>query len=148
MNKCLIYIMLTSSVQVFLSHLGFTRLEDQLRAGDVEEQKGNRVRDAEAEVGLSPRGVNDPYAPYQSPGMEGDGPSIDPYQDQFSASSQHIPLVAHASPFQRADMYDEYDERKSFRDEEYDTRSALTSNRDDALSNYGSESYAPSRNMF
>jgi chitin synthase len=80
--------------------------------------------------------------------MEGDGPSTDPYQDQFSASSQHIPLVAHASPFQRADMYDEYDERKSFRDEEYDTRSALTSNREDALSNYGSESYAPSRNMF
>jgi hypothetical protein len=47
--------MLTRSVQVFLSHLEFTRFEDQLCAGDVGEQKGNRIRDAEAEAGLSPQ---------------------------------------------------------------------------------------------
>jgi chitin synthase len=121
------------------------RLEDQLRAGDSDEQKRNRIREAEAEAGLSPRGVLDPYAPYQTPG---DAPSGDPYQDQFGASSPRLPLVSHASPFQRADMYDEYEDRNSYREEEYDTRSALTSNRDDSISHYGSESYAPSRNMF
>jgi hypothetical protein len=40
MNECLIYIMLTRSIQVFLSHLGFMRLEDQLHVGDVDEQRG------------------------------------------------------------------------------------------------------------
>jgi chitin synthase len=45
-------------------------------------------------------------------------------------------------------MYDEYDEWKSFRDNDFNAHSALTSNRDDTTSNYGSEAYAPSRNMF
>ncbi|KAF9235745.1 P-loop containing nucleoside triphosphate hydrolase protein [Melanogaster broomeanus] len=59
------------------------------------------------------------------------------------------PLVSNASPFQRADLYDdEYDERKSFRSDDFDARSRLTSNRDESNSNYGTESYAPSRNMF
>ncbi|KAF9237204.1 hypothetical protein BU15DRAFT_63271, partial [Melanogaster broomeanus] len=47
----------------------------------------------------------------------------------------------HASPH-------EYDERKTFRSEDFDARSRLTSNRDESNSNYGTESYAPSRNMF
>lgn len=87
----------------------------------------------------------DPYAPYPSPGGEGE-PSSNPYED-FTLSSAALPLVSHASPFQRADMYEDYDERKSFRDDD-DARSALTSNRDDSVSQYGSEAYAPSRNMF
>ena len=46
-------------------------------------------------------------------------------------------------------MYDDYDERKSFRSDDFDGRSAYTSQRDDgSVSNFGTESYAPSRNMF
>nr|AZQ26801.1 putative chitin synthase 4 [Ganoderma lucidum]QDK64613.1 chitin synthase [Ganoderma lucidum] len=132
---------------VFLSQAAFHRLEDDLRSKDTEEQKRNRIRDAEAEAGLDPRGLSDPYAPYQVPGAE--SPYQADFADPFNQSSQALPLVANASPFQRADMYDDYDERKSFRSDDFDGRSAYTSHRDDgSVSNFGTESYAPSRNMF
>lgn len=133
---------------MFLSQRAFHLLEDQLRSRDVEEQKRNRIRDAEAEAGLDPRGMADPYAPYRSPGEELDV-NWGAYSDNANGSSQALPLVANASPFQRADLYDDdYDENKSLRSEEFDGRSRFTSNRDDSVSNFGSESYAPSRNMF
>lgn len=134
-----------------MSHVAFHTFEDQLRSQDVEEQKRNRIRDAEAEAGLDPRGIADPYAPYLSPGLE--APDASPwaggYSDAYNASNQALPLVSNASPFQRADLYDDdFDENKSLRSEDYDGRSRLTSQRDDTMSNFGSESYAPSRNMF
>ncbi|KAL0060142.1 hypothetical protein AAF712_013068 [Marasmius tenuissimus] len=136
--------------QVYLSQAAFHLLEDQLRSRDVEEQKRNRLRDAEAEAGLGPRALADPYAPYHSPGLdaaEGDDPWAAGYGDAFNPSSQQLPLVSNASPFIRADQYDdEYDENRSLRSE--DDRSRMTSQRDDSASNFGSESYAPSRNMF
>jgi len=55
--------------------------------------------------------------------------------------------MEHASPFQRADMYGYYDENRSVLSEDFDARSRLTSNRDETIS-VGTESYAPSRNMF
>ncbi|KAF8064853.1 glycosyltransferase family 2 protein [Lyophyllum atratum] len=139
--------------KVFLSHLAFHTFEDHIRSRDTEEQKRNRIRDAEAEAGLNPRGVADPYAPYLSPGLEGGEISPTPwaggYGEPDNSSNQALPLVANASPFQRAEMYeDEYDETKSLRSEDYDGRSRFTSQRDDTQSNFGSESYAPSRNMF
>ena len=130
-----------------MSHVALHRLEDDLRGKDTEEQKRNRMREAEAEAGLDPRGLSDPYAPYSSPGQE--GPYEGGYNDPFGQSSQALPLVANASPFQRAGMYDDHEEHKSAYSEDYDVRSALTSHRDDASeSNFGTESYAPSRNMF
>ena len=45
-------------------------------------------------------------------------------------------------------MYDEYDERKSLRSDDYDERSAYTSHRDIRRPSGYTESYAPSRNMF
>ncbi|KAF8836252.1 glycosyltransferase family 2 protein [Paxillus ammoniavirescens] len=140
--------MVLGQYKVFLSQVAFHSLEDRIRTLDVEEQKRNRLRDAEAEAGLDVRSIGDPYAPYSSPGLAGDDAA---YADPFNqASSQaHVPLVGNASQFQRGDLYDdEYDERKSFRSDDFDTRSRLTSNRDDSNSNYGTESYAPSRNMF
>ncbi|KAG7096112.1 hypothetical protein E1B28_006786 [Marasmius oreades] len=137
--------------QVYLSQTAFHLLEDQLRSRDVEEQKRNRLRDAEAEAGLGPRGLADPYAPYHSPGLENDGddPWAAGYGDNLNASSQQLPLVSNASPFLRADQYDdEYDENRSLRSDDFDGRSRLTSQRDDSISQFGSESYAPSRNMF
>ncbi|KXN87631.1 Chitin synthase 8 [Leucoagaricus sp. SymC.cos] len=136
--------------KVFLSQKAFHLFEDQLRSRDVEEQKRNKIRDAEAEAGLDPRGMADPYAPYRSPGEEID-PGWGGYSDNLNGSTQALPLVANASPFQRADLYNDegdYDENKSLRSEDYDGRSRFTSNRDDSVSNFGSESYAPSRNMF
>ncbi|KNZ82292.1 Chitin synthase 8 [Termitomyces sp. J132] len=139
--------------KVFLSHLAFHTFEDQVRSHDVEEQKRNRLRDAEADAGLNSRGINDPYAPYLTPGMEPGEVSPVPwggYNEQDNVSNQALPLVNNASPFQRADIYDEYEENKSLRSEDFDGRSPFTSQRDhdDSMTNYGSESYAPSRNMF
>ncbi|EJD51949.1 glycosyltransferase family 2 protein [Auricularia subglabra TFB-10046 SS5] len=132
--------------KVFLSHAAFHKFEDRLRATDVEEQKRNRLREMEAEAGLDPRGLSDPYAPYATPGGEHTPSSPLTYGDPFGQSSQALPLVAHAQPFQRADLYDDYD-GKSFRSDD-DGQSRYTSHRDDTNSNFGTESYAPSRNMF
>lgn len=107
--------------------------------------KRNRLRDAEAEAGLSPSGLSDPYAPYHDPASS---PMVHGYSDALNASSQALPLVANAA-FQRADLYnDEFDEQRSLHSEDYDGRSQLTSHREETSSNFGSESYAPSRNMF
>jgi chitin synthase len=65
------------------------------------------------------------------------------------ASKEALPLVANASPFQRADLYeDELEGPDSIQSGEFDRRSRFTSHRDDSVSNFGTESYAPSRNMF
>lgn len=134
---------------MFLTHDAFHILEDYLRANDVEEMKRNRMRDAEAEAGLDPRGTADPYAPYSTPGSEGPSSPGGAYTDAFNQSNLALPLVSNASPFMRAGMYsEEYDERKSLHSEEYDGRSQFTSHRDESTSNFGTESYAPSRNMF
>ncbi|KAG1890740.1 uncharacterized protein F5891DRAFT_1212508 [Suillus fuscotomentosus] len=51
-----------------------------------------------------------------------------PFVSAFSDPA--LPLVSNASPFQRADVHDdEYDERKSFRSDDFDNRSRLTRNR-------------------
>ncbi|KAL5497865.1 hypothetical protein ACEPAH_2796 [Sanghuangporus vaninii] len=135
------------SYKVFLSHRAFHKLEDRLRAEDVEEQKRNRLRDAEAEAGLDMRS-EDPFGPYSNHGHgdSGDMPTMGAFNDPFGQSNQQLPLVQNASPFMRADMYnDDYDDRS----DDLDAKSRLTSNRDDSMSNLnGSESYAPSRNMF
>ncbi|KAF9232203.1 P-loop containing nucleoside triphosphate hydrolase protein [Melanogaster broomeanus] len=115
--------------KVFLSQAAFHSLEDHIRSLDVEEQKRNRLRDAEAEAGVDVRSIGDPYAPYPSPGFPGeDSPYVDAFNQE--SSQARVPL------------------RKTFRSEDFDARSRLTSNRDESNSNYGTESYAPSRNMF
>ncbi|KIM80662.1 glycosyltransferase family 2 protein [Piloderma croceum F 1598] len=139
--------------KVFLSQAAFHGLEDHLRSSDTEEQKRNRMRDAEAAAGVERRENNDPYSPYSPQPMSGVQPSEEsPFGAQFGEndqSNQVLPLVANASPFQRADLYDDdYEDHKSFRSEDYDGRSRYTTHREDSISNFGTESYAPSRNMF
>ncbi|KZV71243.1 glycosyltransferase family 2 protein [Peniophora sp. CONT] len=134
--------------KVFLSQRAFHTLEDFLRARDTEEQRRNRMREAELEGGL---GNSDPYAPYADPEAPNEPytpHSADPYGAGFGASSsQVLPLMDHASPFQRADMYGDYDGRGSADD--FDARSRLTSARDgEETMSIATESYAPSRNMF
>ena len=132
-----------------MSQAAFHKLEDRLRTDDVEEQKRNRIRSAEAEAGLDPRGISDPYGPYSM--LDDTSPPIGAagYNDPFAQSNQALPLVANASPFQRADLYhDDFEERRSMRSDDFDGKSRFTSHREESLSNFGSESYAPSRNMF
>jgi chitin synthase len=134
-----------------LSQAAFHKFEDHLRSQDGEEQKRNRLRDAEAEAGLSPRGIGDPYAPYPSPNIDGEASSPwgAGYGDAFNASNQALPLVSNASSFQRADLYDDdHLEHKSLRSDDFDAHSRFISQREESMSNFGSESYAPSRNMF
>ncbi|KAF8438194.1 hypothetical protein L210DRAFT_3647176 [Boletus edulis BED1] len=131
-------IVLGQYYKVFLSQAAFHSLEDRLRSLDVGEQKRNRLRNVEAEAGLDVRSIGDPTPP-------------DDYADPYNqiSSQAHVPLVANASPFQRGNLYeDDYEDRKSFRSDDFDNRSRLTSNQEETNSNYGSESYAPSRNMF
>lgn len=132
---------------MFLSQAAFHKFEDILRSKDVEEQKRNRIREAEAEAGLNARG--DPYGPYPST-PDAEAPWQAGYGENYNSSNQALPLVANASPFQRGNMYDdEYAENRSVADsDDFDGRSRFTSQRDDSASNFGSESYAPSRNMF
>ncbi|KAG8881835.1 hypothetical protein FRB98_004105 [Tulasnella sp. 332] len=135
------------SFKVFLSQLAFHKFEDHLRANDVEEQKRNRFRDAEIEAGMEPR-THDPYGPYGQGGGNASSPQTGGYNDPFGQSNQALPLVANAQPFQRGgamDYDDEYDDRKSFRTDDYE---GSRYGHQDTQSNIGSESYAPSRNMF
>ncbi|KAJ7443234.1 hypothetical protein B0H11DRAFT_2345473 [Mycena galericulata] len=85
--------------KVYLLQKAFHRLEDELWAANTEEQKRNRMRDAEVEGGL--RIYNDPYAPYSSPQLDSEG-RREP-QRALGDSYAALPLIAHASPFQRAD---------------------------------------------
>jgi chitin synthase len=126
-----------------LSHAAFHKLEDPLRAGDIEEQKRNRLREMEAEAGFEPRSA-DPYAPYPSPGMEPNSPYYG--GDTFGQSSQQLPLVSNAqgAPLMGAAQASYmYDDDKSFRSEDRGGTG------EDAMSmSVGSESYAPSRQLF
>lgn len=122
-----------------------------MRSRDVEEVKRNRIRAAEAEAGLDPRNIMDPYAPYSSPGMDHERSpgGLENEDNPFTMSSAALPLVSNASPFQRADQYDDdaFGELRSLKSGAYDNRSRYDTH-DDDVSNYGTESYAPSRNMF
>ena len=82
------------------------------------------------------QGPANPYAPYRGPESEHERqtPYLDAHGETFNQSDQALPLIANASPFQRADMPNDYDERQSLRSDEFDGRSRLTSTRDDTMS--------------
>lgn len=123
-----------------MSHTAFHKLENPLRAGDIEEQKRNRMREMEAGAGFEPRAA-DPYAPYPSPSMEPNSPYYG--GDTFGQSSQQLPLVSNAqgAPLMPPQASYMYDDDKSFRSDDQGG--------DDAMSmSVGSESYAPSRQLF
>jgi chitin synthase len=96
---------------------------------------------------LDHRGGSDPYAPYHAPSGESAGPWNEGYGD-YNNSNAALPLVSNATPFQRPDLYEDDFENKSNQSEDYDARSRFTSKHDDTNSRFGSEMYAPSRNMF
>ncbi|KAF8313908.1 chitin synthase-domain-containing protein [Cantharellus anzutake] len=136
--------------KVFLSQVAFHKMEDYLRANDAEEQKRNRLRVAEAQAGLLDVRT-DEYGPYgHGPdGEDGDRSPVTGYNDPFGNSSQVLPLVSNAQgqPFVGRALYGDDDDGRSLQSDDFDQHSRITSGQEDA-SNYGSESYAPSRNMF
>ena len=123
-----------------MSQAAFHMLEDRLRAADVDKEC-NRLREAKVEAGLDvcQENASDPSVSYLSPSIAGgeDTGFGTTYGDQAL-------LVSWGSSF-----HCEYeDEDKSMWSNDFDYHSHLTSDRDDSNSNYGTKSYAPSRNMF
>ena len=134
-------------------------LEDRLRVDDIEETKRNREIDqAGRGAGLSPGdgGENDPFSPYRSSRYDPNSPMQSPFlgsNPNFgNLSSAALPLVANAQgQGQRRDRDDESEyDRKTMRsdDDQNYAQSRFTSHYDDSTSNFGTEAYAPSRNMF
>jgi chitin synthase len=150
--------------KVFLSQRALRALEDKLRVKEGGDRAG---RDAAMAVGDAStvhghgggEGGADPYSPYRGQAGE-DGyfnsgrdlgtPGYGGF-DQYNGSNQRLPLVSNASPF---NGYDEEgaDGWRGGRteDDSYENRSRFggRARDDESVSNFGSESYAPSRNMF
>ena len=76
-------------------------------------------------------------------------PNTPGYDTMGNGSNQQLPLVANASPFSKGGQ-GAYDEEYGGRSEEYydDGSRRFRGAETDSVSNFGSESYAPSRNMF
>ncbi|KZT54073.1 glycosyltransferase family 2 protein [Calocera cornea HHB12733] len=131
--------------KVFLSHVAFHFLENHLRATDADEQKRNRMREVEREEMERP--AFDPFAPYTSPDTE-EPESAGIYSNPYSArTSSSAPLVLNAAPFRGHTLEDgTTDDGRSYRSgTEFDTRSRMTSQKDEVMS---VTSYAPTHNMF
>ena len=141
--------------QVFLTQRAFHKFEDHLRSTDTEEQKRNRLREMEEGAGIA--AAYDPFALF--PSSMGDDPNEEKspfassnnpygggaYGNIFGQSSQAaLPLVQNAQPFTRADQYDDFDDQKSLRSDDFDAQSRVTHDVGSVIT----ESYAPSRNMF
>jgi len=94
---------------------------------------------------------NDPFSPYRSSAYD-NSPANSPFlrsDTNFgNLSSAALPLVANAQQQRRDyDLDSEYDRRTVRSEDEY-AQSRFTSHYDDSNSNFGTEAYAPSRNMF
>ncbi|WWC67634.1 uncharacterized protein I206_101544 [Kwoniella pini CBS 10737] len=133
--------MVIGANRVFLSHSIFHRFEDRLRAEERDEQRHRRedmeyLDDKDRKVDpFSPYNNNRDISPAASPAL---GYS-DPYLQ--NESNVELPLVDHAQPL-RQDSPDDFDEIRGF------APSQITSQFGDSNSNIGTETYAPSRNMF
>ncbi|OCF76617.1 chitin synthase [Kwoniella mangroviensis CBS 8886] len=125
--------------RVFLSHAVFHRFEDRLRAEEKDEQR-HRREDMEY-LDEKERKV-DPFSPYHRDVSPSASPALgysDPYLQ--NESTVDLPLVDHAQPL-RQDSPDDFDDIRGF------APSQVTSQFADSASNIGTETYAPSRNMF
>lgn len=125
--------MAIGSTRVFLSHDAFHRFEDRLRESEGLERP--------AHLDGSRREAIDPF----SPGHRPDTPEPEPmfeFNDR-NDSSANLPLVANAQPVPHDSPDSEFDEhQRGF------APSQATSPFGDSQSNFGTEAYAPSRNMF
>lgn len=126
-----------------MSHDVFHRFEDRLRMEEGDEPAPRYDhRDREEMEYLEKDDLKaDPFSPYHR-----DSPphSPDPYGDAFDrdGSTVALPLVEHAQPL-RHESPDAFDDRRGFAPSQ-----VSASQFGDTASNIGTETYAPSRNMF
>ncbi|ORY22433.1 chitin synthase-domain-containing protein [Naematelia encephala] len=126
--------------RVFLSHSVFHRFEDRLRAEDEEHHQHPQSDRMEM---LDEKEKMDPFSPYIREGSPGNSPALgynDPYDHNGSTAA--LPLVDHAQLL-RQDSPDEFDVPRGFAPSQM-----AGSQFADSASNVGTETYAPSRNMF
>jgi chitin synthase len=117
---------------VFLSHAVFHRFEDRLRAGERDER---RYDDADKTNKVDPFSPHHDTSPMASPAL---GFSFD-----RNDSTTALPLVANAQPLRQDSLSPEdFDDQRAF------APSQVRSNFGDSASAVGTETYAPSRNMF
>lgn len=124
---------------MFLSHTAFHRLEDRLRTAEGE----NQPRREDAEYLDEKETKVDPFSPYHHETSPINSPALifdDPYDRE--ASHAALPLVDHAQPL-RQDSPDPFDYPRGFAPSQNQS-----SQFGDTVSNLGTETYAPSRNMF
>ncbi|OCF41838.1 chitin synthase [Kwoniella heveanensis CBS 569] len=127
--------------RVFLSHAVFRRFEDRLRADEKDEQKHKRGGEDMEYLDEKDHKL-DPFSPYHRDVSPAASPAMgytDPYLQNESTAA--LPLVEHAQPL-RQDSPDEFDDIRGF------APSQITSQYGDSASAVGTETYAPSRNMF
>lgn len=115
----------------------FQRFEDRLRAEENDEHQP--VRDDVEELGE--RNMKDPFSPYHKDTSPSQSPAAE-YNDPYdrNGSNTALPLVDYAQPFRQEspDLHG----RRTF------APSQMASQFGDTASNGGTETYAPSRNMF
>ncbi|KAG6376775.1 hypothetical protein JVT61DRAFT_1799 [Boletus reticuloceps] len=100
----------------------------------MEEQNRNCLRDAEAEAGIDVPSIGNPYTPYAS--------------QVFPQMTTHIPTPKYLSRHSSRSWPTPHHSNVDISMMMTTRTSRLTSNREETNSNYSSESYAPSRNMF
>lgn len=123
--------MAVGSKRVFLSHQTFHRFEDRLREQDNEPQRPS----------LPARDRVDPFAPGQRAGTPEPEPMFDYHGGNDSNAA--LPLVAHAQPVPHDSPSEFDDDARGFAPSQ-----ATSHYGHETQSNFGSEAYAPSRNMF
>jgi chitin synthase len=94
----------------------------------------------------------DPFSPYRSLDA-GSSPGLADKYDTFAdgnLSQAALPLVSHAQGFREVNSDDEdaYHDRKSINADDDRNNSRYGSRYGDSMSNFGTDVYAPSRNMF
>ncbi|KAJ7031236.1 hypothetical protein C8F04DRAFT_1364155 [Mycena alexandri] len=126
-----------------------TTLKTSCAAATSKKPSARVPLDADLADGGRANAYADPYAPYTSPGLEGvEYPWGGEGSYNGHGSTAALPLVANASPFQRADMYDDKGRHGGGHGGRMHSRLMLATDERETASNFGSESYAPSRNMF
>ncbi|WVR04387.1 hypothetical protein IAU60_001389 [Kwoniella sp. DSM 27419] len=125
--------------RVFLSHAVFHRFEDRLRAEEKDEQRHRRE---DVEYLDEKHDSLDPFSPYHRDVSPAASPALgysDPYLQNDSTVA--LPQLEQLQPLRQGSP-DDFDEVRGF------APSEITSKFGDSASNVGTETYAPSRNMF
>ena len=125
---------------MFLSHGLFHQLEDRLRTEEGDEPRRRHVELDEAPL-IEKHVTNDPFSPYARDVSPIHSPAIESHPFVRQDSAVGLPLVEYAQPLPQESLEDLHQSRSL-------APSQMASQYGDTASNIGTETYAPSRNMF